>query len=252
MLRPCGQALLEQRNAFEEFSASADSELKSKHPARVTAASLLLFARSNDKFSPKELCSAHHCGKELDVSLKGGASVEHWTDIESFTSIGTASAERLEVLVKRLRAAGAAGAIFSPTNKNTGVGDVFGLFKVNAQDNFVLLIAQCTDWFGEKFLVQFDQELSVADSWRKHRPQVYPQSEIQIQDDEHGKTIKVKVIHLLFSANDVPNLQATDYEGVVTFKSMRSWLPTAAYACEAITHLNAVFGFSGLEIPQEE
>jgi hypothetical protein len=101
---------------------------------------------------------------------------------------------------------------------------------------------QCKDWF-RKTIWREGKQVSIEESWRKRRPLVFPQSDMKVQD-KTGKELTVSILHMLFSANEVADLICSEDEGVVTIKSMRNWLPTAAYACEAANHLNELFSVS--------
>lgn len=72
----------------------------------------------------------------------------------------------------------------------------------------------------------------MVNSWREYQSKVFPAKTITYTN-KAGEVIKVKVIFLLFMANDLDDdnyakVTCTEQEGIAKVKGMRSWLPTAA------------------------
>jgi hypothetical protein len=80
VLGPCGCALKHVCDSCSAFNMETDTEQKGKLFEYVLLYSLLLFARSNQKFNLSSLCKRH--GEKLNMSLLGGSHVDLWEDIE--------------------------------------------------------------------------------------------------------------------------------------------------------------------------
>ncbi len=84
--------------------------------------------------------------------------------------------------------------------------------------------------------------------WNKSKS-VFPDQLIQLTDGVAStRNVIVRVVQLLITSNDVPVMSQPieDNAGVITFKSMRNWNPTAAYALECARGLRKLYS----ELPQ--
>jgi hypothetical protein len=238
-LKPCGLALLQLRDAVKGFHLNREQAQKGKDWEEVVAASVLLFARSNTRFSPSQWCSANHCGSDLSVSLCGGRDVQYVKTDEKFPASGAVTPKELAKLVTLLEEKSSNGVILVPAPIYNEGGDLYGFFKSVIHNEYVLAVIQCKDWFvGEMSSMN-----TIDNSWRRNREKLFPDTEVHIED-KAGRKCTVRVLHILASVNDedvLPRINCSRVEGVMTVNSMRSFLPTAAYACEAANHLRAIF-----------
>jgi hypothetical protein len=262
-LKPCGEALRQLHSAimgFHGLSVNEDSmpllspEQREanlgKDWEKVTAASVLLFARSNARFSPSTWCSPPYCGKGLSrVLLRGGPSVvyKELPETVKFPASGAVTSQELEQLATEVEAVSVGGMIMMPTHRFNECGDSFGFFKKanGSPYQYALLVFQNKNWFKES-LFKSGPSLRIADSWRKRRHLSFPNS-VEHFTDKQGNLCTVEVIHILASVNDqvLEEVHCQANEGVLTVKSMRSWLPTAAFACETANLLRVLFDASG-------
>jgi hypothetical protein len=257
-LKPCGEALRQLNSAIMGFHGlGVDGKPQSqkqreanlgKDWEKVTVASVLLFARSNTGFSPSTWCSPAYCGKGLSqVTLQGGPSVvyKELPKTVKFPLSGAVTSQELEQLVTEVEANSVGGMVIMPTHMFNAC-DSFGFFKITNGPpyQYALLVFQNKNWFKES-LFKDQQSLSVADSWRKRREFSFPNSVEQFTDKQ-GNSCTVEVIHILASVTDqvLEEVHCEANEGVLTVKSMRSWLPTAAFACETANLLRVLFDAS--------
>ena len=208
--------------------------------------SFLLYARCNEDVYPNKLCVKELCGEGLHVNLQGGPTVQCWVDVEEFPYTGeTKSArsvsESLGMLTSRLeKNKDHRGAVFQPLLEGNMGGDVYGLFRAEGEYEFkyVLLSIQAKDYFWEK-----TENIDLVARWEKSKT-VFPEDIIEVKDRE-GKTIKVRRINLLMTSNEVTVKAGLckEFDGVITFQSMRNWLPTASFALENAYGLRKIFAF---------
>jgi hypothetical protein len=217
---------------------------KGKALEMLFAASLLLYSRSNDVFKPSDFCNSYHCASDLDVELIGGAKVEYLT-VDKFppftgNDIRAVSAEDIQSIVGNL-APNSPGAIIIPLYKSNINGDIIGLFRTSEKEGkWTLLIIQCKDWFFD--LADKNVKSNVVDKWRNNRKILFPNSEIKFTNGNRIET--VKVLHILLSANELEGkdkLQCNDCDGAGSIQTMRTWLPTATFACESAKKLREIF-----------
>ena len=208
--------------------------------------SFLLYARCNEDVYPNKLCVKELCGEGLHVNLQGGPTVQCWDDVQEFPYTGeTKSArsvsESLGMLISRLeKDEECRGAVFQPLLEGNMGGDVYGLFRAEGEYEFkyVLLSIQAKDYFWEK-----TENIDLVARWEKSKT-VFPEDIIEVKDRE-GKTIKVRRINLLMTSNEVTVKTGLckEFDGVITFQSMRNWLPTASFALEHAHGLRKIFAF---------
>jgi hypothetical protein len=208
--------------------------------------SFLLHARCNEYVYPNKLCVNELCGEGLHVKLQGGPAVQCWVDVQEFPYTGeTKSAhsvsKSLGALVRRLeKNEEHRGAVFQPLHAKNMGGDVYGLFRAEGEYEFkyVLLSIQVKDYFWEK-----TKNIDLVAGWKKSK-NVFPEDIIKVKDLE-GKMIKVRRINLLMTSNEVTVKTGLckEFDGVITFQSMRNWLPTASFALESAHGLRKIFAF---------
>lgn len=273
-LGPCGSALYFLKESLKSYQTwnsfdlvATDEGINDQNSVsdagkafeKVIEASLLLYARANRSFRPSDLCNSDQCGDSFqNVRLEGGevARIQHWQNVHSFPAKGgtnVITAADIKILVDRLNEENARGAVFSPLYMHNLVSDVYGLFKVDTMEanEYVLLAVQAKDWFGDYVRLRPPKKgsYSVLDSWRKNMDQVFPEKKI-IFTNELGETVTVKVLFLLFTANELDEsmrqqLNCSDQEGAGSIKTMRNWLPSAAFACETAQKLKELFAWWG-------
>jgi hypothetical protein len=206
----------------------------------VLMSSLLLFSRSNEKFSPSIFCNAYHCASNLNTTNLCGGAVEIM-DVQRFPSCSydnmqDVSSTEIIGLVSKL-SPGSRGGVFIPKDPYNLDGEVFGLFKTDTEGYWALLVFQCKDWFYDT-----TEGSNIVMKWKKNRKDLFPSDEINFTIENRNQT--VKIFHILFSSNELEqkaNLQCTESDGAGTLKTMREWLPTAAYACEGAHKLREIF-----------
>ncbi len=218
---------------------------------QVALQALLLHARCNDEFSPRDLCVRSQCGSGLGLTLRGGPSVEVWNDIDLFPYAGEDPPEDertrlvkqlLSEHVNRLEAKpDCSGALFQPRNSSNRSGDVYGLFRTKSRDEYVLLVVQCKDCP--------DNDIYKLENKWLYSKKAFPDPVIQLSSEDTGaRDAVVRVVHLLMTSNEVPEMSGAieSNAGIITFESMRSWNPTAAYALECANGLRKLY----CELPQ--
>jgi len=154
--------------------------------------------------------------------------------------------------------------VFTPNHEYNMGGDVIGIFR-SAEDEkrFVLIIIQAKNWFKESLAVSSVNNYSNSSSsssilighqWRKSQEE-FPKSIKGFGTDiivakgrksTSGKNLgfcsKVSRVFILCTGNELQTaISCAADEGIVTIRAMRSWLPTAAYNCEAAHHLRQMF-----------
>jgi hypothetical protein len=229
--------------ALQAYSEVDPLKEAGKSLERVAATALLLYARSNAFFTPAMMCNTSMCGEGLGITLEGGKGVEYWEDITAFPTDPDTNSTSLQQAVERLMASkDCPGAIFHPSYKYNKGGDVYGLFKVDGGVSFVLLTIQCKDWFKDD-LKQGEELIKYHEMWRKSQKHLkFLRSNAQLVENVNGTRVTVKMLFLLLSSNELQErVECRDDEGVVTAASMRSWLPTAAYAMEGAHKLRQLF-----------
>ena len=91
-----------------------------------------------------------------------------------------------------------------------------------------------------------DDELRAE--WNKSKS-VFPDKVILLtSEDSCTRNVVVRVVHLPMTSNEVPKMSRPFEEngGIITFESMRYWIPTAAYALECARGLRRLYA----ELPQ--
>ena len=221
----------------------------------VALYSLLLYARCNENFSPNTFCYGNECGSGLELRLRSGSSVEVWKDIvqipynESVQSADGRLQRARQLFSKYVyrleRKPGCSGALFQLSDTGNMGGDVYGLFRSAASDEYVLLVVQCKDWFGRRHHTDVtstsDDELRAE--WNKSKS-VFPDKVIHLKKKNFStKNVVVRVLHLLMTSNDLPKMLSPieKNRGIITFQSMRYWIPPAAYALECTRELRKLF-----------
>jgi hypothetical protein len=229
--------------ALKAYSEVDPLKEAGKSLERVAATALLLYARSNAFFTPAMMCNTSMCGEGLGITLEGGKGVEYWEDITAFPTDPDTNSTSLQQAVERLMASkDCPGAIFHPSYKSNKGGDVYGLFKADREASLVLLTIQCKDWFKDDSRQEDGKLIKYHEMWRISQEDL---GFLRSHDTElvvNGTRVTVRVLYLLVSSNELQEkVQCRDDEGVVTAASMRSWLPTAAYAMEGAHKLRQLF-----------
>jgi hypothetical protein len=155
----------------------------------------------------------------------------------SFINMNAVSSDDICGLVSKLNH-NSFGGVFIPKDSYNLNGDVFGLFRTDVEGCWALLVIQCKDWFLDNVKKNY-----FVDEWKKDRKTLFPNNEINFTINNRNET--VKVFHILCSANEleeIANLQCTDNDGAGSLRTMRGWLPTAAFACECAHKLRVIFG----------
>jgi hypothetical protein len=235
----CGEALFMLRDAVGKYSGVFFA--KGKALELVLMSSLLLFSRSNEQFSPSIFCNAYQCAEDLEtINLCGGAveimDVQRFPSC-SYDNMQAVSSTEIIGLVSKL-SPGSRGGVFIPKDPYNLNGDVFGLFKTDTEDHWALLVFQCKDWF-----LDTAEGSNIVTKWKKNRKDLFPpKNKINFIFENRIQTIQI--FHILFSSNELEekaNLQCIESDGAGTLKTMREWLPTAAYACEGAHKLREIF-----------
>lgn len=274
-----GNALSKYRTRETQGSTSLTAQTKAETKTMTKAAqvgkaleqvalqALLLHARCNEDFSPGALCVESQCGSGLGLTLKGGASVEVWNEIKLFPYAGKdPPKDEQKRLVRQLlfehvskleAKPECSGALFQPSDEKNKGGDVYGLFRSVSSDEYVLLVVQCKDWFNKpRNNVTLERRFSgkLKKDWGKSK-KVFPDPVIQLSREDTGtRDIVVRVVHLLVTSNEVPEMWGAieDNTGIITFQSMRSWNPTAAYALECASGLRKLYSEFPKTMPASE
>jgi hypothetical protein len=150
-------ALSNLMDALSNYSQVWNSRQGDKVLESVVMYSLLLYARSNDVFSPSKWCERSTFGTELQ--LLGGAGVRLWKNITEFPEQKNVGSLDIQVqgLVERFERERedaknnhehrVNGAIFRPTDASTTIaGDIYGLFMTSSGS--YLLRFQCENRYG--------------------------------------------------------------------------------------------------------
>jgi hypothetical protein len=224
---------------------------KGKALELVLMSSLLLYSRSNVKFSPSIFCDVHHCSPELnEINLLGGNAVEI-INVQRFpfcslNNIKSVPSSEISELVSKV-SPNSPGGVFIPKDNFNLYGDVFGIFRTDIESCWALLVFQCKDLFLDH-VKRNNSKINFVNELKKYRKTLFPEDEINFTIDNMNKTLKV--FHVLCSANELEEisyLQCTDSDGAGSLKTMRGWLPTAAFACEGAHKLREIFG----KLPEE-
>lgn len=200
----------------------------------VAAMAMLLFARSNLRFTLQQLCDPKHCGSDLgkmEYELQGG--MVQLVKVKKFPANKlTITADDLQPHVDALEKDGASGQIIM-MNDPYNAADIFALFRTTSLVfGFVCIRIQVKDWFldnskGNNIVVE-------CRKYDKSCP-----SEVTLSSG-----VKIPVFSLFYMANPLEqDLACQPREGIVTIRSMRSWLPTAAHAIQSFSHLREVFSW---------
>jgi hypothetical protein len=238
---PIGSAAGLLYTSLNSFCGVSAKEYIGKAWEGVTAAAVLMFARSNAHFSPSIWCARGQFGSDLEQNLRGGPEVEYVT-VETLGWRETTSEDKVKAMLRphleRFVNSKCPGVVIVPKNPlNPGL-DVCAIFQCNRKTEdgsleLVVLAMQCKDWFRDNI-----QGSSIQAEWSGCKPDLMKPLLFAID----GKDVRVHVQYLLFSTNDLENeVQCGDDGGVVTVTSMRNWLPTASYACQGAHHLRRVF-----------
>ncbi len=123
---------------------------------------------------------------------------------------------------------------------------MYGLFRTKSSDEYALLVVQCKDWFKSP-----DHDIYKMENKWQHSKIVFPDPVIQLSiEGTETRDFVVRVVHLLVTSNEMAEMLMPIEEnaGIITFESMRSWNPTAAYALECASGLRKLY----CELPQTD
>jgi hypothetical protein len=159
--------------------------------------------------------------------------------------IGAVSSEDIQWIVSQLQP-NSPGAVIAPSFEFNVNADIIGLFKASDRKykwDWALLVIQVKDWFFDRFVSNNNKnEVFLSDEWKSNRKVLFPNNEITFTNGNRTET--VKIFHILLTANEldrIDDLKCVDNDGAGSVQTMKTWLPTAAYACESAHNLREIF-----------